>query len=77
MSNDPGDPEHRYLLRIVACLLVAIVAGEVIILGGRAIGCVIKNGIGNCPFEEVQYGVEQLAALLATIIALIFALLKK
>jgi hypothetical protein len=61
----------------VAWLLVTIIGSQVMLLGGRAIGCAWKNGFGNCPFDEVQYAVEQISALLATVIALLFALLKK
>jgi hypothetical protein len=74
-NNEP--PERPQLLRVVAVLLVVIVVCEVSLLVGRALGCMVRNGWGACPFEEVRYGVDQMTSLLATIIALIFALIKR
>jgi hypothetical protein len=69
-----NDPEgERRLLRIVATLLVLIIGSDLMLIIGRGIGCLFRL---NCPSDDWRYGTEQISALLATVIALIFALIQ-
>jgi hypothetical protein len=79
MSDEPGDdnnaprPHAKYLLRVAAALLAALVAAQIAIVLGRGVMCIYRGG---CPVEEVIQGTEILGALIGTVIALIFALIK-
>jgi hypothetical protein len=61
------------LLRAAAILLVAIVGSDLLLLVGRGVLCIVRY---TCPADDWRFGVEQTSALLATVIALIFALMQ-
>jgi hypothetical protein len=74
----PLPPEHRngnrrFALRVVVLALAAIVIGELTITLGRGVVCALRGG---CPPEEWANAGELLSGLLATLVALIFALIE-
>lgn len=73
--NDPTPPNgnRKFVLRVVVIALAAVVASDLFIIVGRGITCALKGG---CPAEEWSNGAEMLAGLLATLIALVFALIE-
>ena len=54
--------------------LAAIVIAEVTIIVGRGLGCWMKGSV--CSPEDWSNGAEMLSGLVATLVALIFALLE-
>jgi hypothetical protein len=74
MTNEPDDDNggRRLLLRVVAWLLAALIAGELLLVLGRGLMCALRGG---CPNDEIVTNAEILSGLLATLIALVFAVL--
>ena len=62
------------MLRIIVALLAASMAAPILLTIGRGTMCIIRGG---CPFSEYQYSMEQFASHLATLIALVMALLNR
>ena len=76
MNESPSPNGHRkFVLRVVVIALAAVVASDLFIIVGRGIGCWLFRG-GICPAEEWANGAEMLGSLLATLIALVFALIE-
>jgi hypothetical protein len=64
---------RRFALRVVVLALAAVVVGELTVTIGRGILCSLKGG---CDPGEWSNAVELLSGLLATLVALIFALIE-
>lgn len=74
MNEAPPPNGHRHLvLRVVVVALAAVVVAELVIILGHGVVCVLRSGCGP---EEWSNAGEMLAGLLATLIALVFALLE-
>lgn len=72
LSVNDNDPD-RFALRIAMVMLAAVVGSEVSLILGRWMLCAIQDG---CTFDEFTTTTEMLSGLLATLIALVFALTK-
>ena len=80
MTNEPPPPppelppngNRTFVLRVAVVALAAIIGGELVITLGRGVVCAIKGG---CPPDEWASAGELLSGLLATVIALVFAIL--
>lgn len=73
--NEPPPPNgHRtFVLRVVVTALAIVIVSEITIVIGHGVMCIIR---ANCAADEWSTAGEMLGALLATLIALIFALLE-
>jgi hypothetical protein len=71
----PRTGNRTFALRVVVLALAAIVIAEVTMILARGIGCWAMRGT-NCPADEWSNGAEMLSSLVATLVALIFALLE-
>ena len=69
--NLSDDPNNDFLIRVVAVLMGAIIGSEILLIVGRGLMCALRGG---CPYEELVSTTEMLTGLLATLIALVFAL---
>jgi hypothetical protein len=75
MNEEPPQDRNgnrRFALRVVVLALAAIVIGELAITVGRGIVCALKGG---CEPGEWTSAGELLSGLVATLVALIFALI--
>lgn len=70
MSNEPPD----FILRVVVALLAASIAAPILLTAGRGVMCIVRGG---CPFDEYSFAMEQFASHIATLIALVMALLSR
>jgi hypothetical protein len=73
MRPPPRNGNRTFVLRVVVLALAAIIIGELTIALGRGIVCSMKGGCGP---EEWANSIELLSGLVATLVALIFALLE-
>jgi len=64
---------QEWLVHVVAFALVLVVIGEVGLIFGRGAACFIRGG---CSAEEITGTVDTLTALIGTLVALLFAVLK-
>lgn len=74
--DQPREPQQPpdFILRIVVVLLAALIGAPILITAGRGAMCIVRGG---CPFEEYTFAMEQFASHLATVIALLMALLSR
>lgn len=70
MPNEPPD----FVLRVVVALLAASIAAPILLTAGRGVMCIVRGG---CPFDEYSFAMEQFASHIATLIALVMALLSR
>jgi hypothetical protein len=72
-EEKPPNGHRTFILRVVVVALGVVVAAEIAIILGHGVVCITRGGCGP---EEWSNAGEMLAALLATLIALIFALIE-
>ena len=73
-------PHPDFVIRVMVLLIVAIIAIPMLLTTGRGIMCAVRAfsvGPPGCPFEEYTFAVEQFSGYLATVIALLMALLNR
>ena len=73
MPDGPRQPD--FVVRVVVILIAATVVVPMILSLGRGVMCAVRGG--GCPFEELQFGMEQFASYIGTLIALLMALLNR
>lgn len=64
-----------YVVRIVIILLASVIGAQILAVAGRGFGCLYFNE--RCSAEDFKSALETFQGMTATIIALLFALLKK
>ena len=69
----PKNGGRALVLKVVIFALAAIIIGDLAIILGHGVSCVFR---GNCGADEWATAGEMLAGLLATLIALVFALIE-
>lgn len=75
MNEAPPPNGHRkFVLQVVVIALAAVVASELVVILGRGLGCWLKGSV--CSAEDWSNAGEMLGSLLATLIALVFALIE-
>jgi len=69
-NNEPPD----FVLHVVVALLAATIAAPILLTAGRGVMCIYRGG---CPFDEYTFAMEQFGGYLATLIALLMALMNR
>jgi hypothetical protein len=69
------EPPPDYILRLVVILLFIVILAPILLTTVRGIMCAIHGT--SCPFNEYTFATEQLGSYIATVVALLLALLSR